>query len=156
MSIEVDLQIASNTSNLPKAENLESWVNTALSTVSKDDLELTLRIVDEDEMQSLNREYRNQDKPTNVLSFPFDDPPGIKTTLLGDILICAPVVEREAKDYGVDLNEHWAHMVVHGILHLCGYDHMQTIEATEMAKLELQILEKIGFYNRQLSRSVLG
>lgn len=156
MSIEVDLQVVSNASNLPTAENLKSWVSTTLSFVSKDNLELTVRIVDQDEMRSLNREFRKQDKPTNVLSFPFDDPPGVKTTLLGDILICAPVVEREAKDYGVDFNERWAHMLVHGILHLCGYDHIQTNEAKEMADLELRILEKLGFCNRQLSRSVLG
>lgn len=156
MSIEVDVQVASKSANLPTPENLNFWVTTALSFASRDNLELTVRIVDEEEMQALNRDYRNQDNPTNVLSFPFDDPPGAETSLLGDILICAPVVESEAKEFRLTLNERWAHMVVHGALHLCGYDHLQENEANVMAQLELQVLEKLGFDNRELSVSVLG
>lgn len=156
MSIKVDVQVVSKAANLPTPENLNIWATTALSIVAKDNLELTIRIVDQDEMQLLNRDYRKQDKPTNVLSFPFDDPPGVQTSLLGDVLICAPVVEREARDYGLTLIERWAHIVVHGVLHLCGYDHLQQQEANVMTQLELQILKKLGFENRKLSASILG
>ena len=156
MNVEVDVQIASKSANLPTPEDLKFWVTTALSIASKDNLELTVRIVDEVEMRALNRDYRKQDRPTNVLSFPFDDPPGVKTSLLGDILICAPVVEGEAREFGLKLNERWAHMVVHGVLHLCGYDHLHENDAYVMTNLELQILEKLEFDNRELSASVLS
>ncbi|MFC1665239.1 rRNA maturation RNase YbeY [Pseudomonadota bacterium] len=156
MNIEVDVQVASKSEYLPTVENLSLWATTALSSVSQDKLELTVRLVDEYEMQVLNRTYRHQDKPTNVLSFPFDDPPGVSSFLLGDVLICAPVVEREAKEFGLTLNERWAHLVVHGVLHLCGYDHMQEIEADEMMQQELRVLKILGFEGQEVVASVLG
>ena len=98
----------------------------------------------------LNKEYRGKDKPTNVLSFPFDDMAGLpeeETRLLGDLVICAPVVRKEAKKQDKRPKDHWAHMVVHGTLHLLGYDHIEEAEASEMEALEARILEQFGIKN---------
>ena len=113
----------------------------------RDSGEITIRIVDEMESQHLNHEYRGKDKPTNVLSFPFDAPPGVELELLGDLVICRQVVEREAKEQEKDLFAHWAHMVVHGSLHLLGYDHIQDDEAEEMEAIEISVLNALGFEN---------
>ena len=156
MGIEIDVQVASKSEDLPTSESLRLWATEALLSVAMNNSELTIRIVDENEMRVLNRDYRNQDKPTNVLSFPFEDPPGLKTFLLGDIIICAPVVEREANEFSLAHNERWAHMVIHGVLHLCGYDHIQDNEANMMMQQELQILERLGIESGALTVSVLG
>ncbi len=104
-----------------------------------------MRIVDEDESQQLNGQYRQKDKPTNVLSFPADLPEELQLPLLGDLVICAPVVAREAEDQNKALDAHWAHMLVHGTLHLLGYDHIDETDATEMEALETQIITELGF-----------
>ena len=106
---------------------------------------MTVRIVDEAESNELNLTYRGKDKPTNVLSFPFEAPPGLELPLLGDLVICRQVVEREAQEQGKPLMAHWAHMVVHGSLHLLGYDHIEDEEAEEMEALERDIMQELGF-----------
>jgi probable rRNA maturation factor len=106
--------------------------------------EITLRLVDEPESQALNRAYRGIDRPTNVLSFSYDPPPG-SDALVGDLVICAPVVAREATAQGKAPEAHWAHLVVHGTLHLLGHDHQNDEEAREMESLEVQILAELGF-----------
>ena len=93
----------------------------------------------------MNQRYRSKSGPTNVLSFPFEDPPGVESDELGDIVVCAPVVDREAVEQGKTAQEHWAHMVVHGVLHLCGYDHIDDKDADEMENEETRILTGLGF-----------
>jgi probable rRNA maturation factor len=113
----------------------------------RDEAQLTIRITDEAEIQELNRTYRHKDKPTNVLSFPFEAPPGVEIPLLGDIIICAAVVAREAGEQGKPLQAHWAHMVIHGTLHLLGYDHIDETEAEQMEGLEITLLAGLGYAN---------
>src|SRR5690349_6363458 len=123
----LDLQLATEISTgLPSQQQFETWLNTALrdECCNKDDIELTIRIVDDAESQTLNHDYRGKDYPTNVLSFPADLPEEIDIPLLGDLVICAPVIAREANEQGKTLDAHWAHMVIHGTLHLLGYDHL--------------------------------
>ncbi|MBY6017541.1 rRNA maturation RNase YbeY [Halomonas denitrificans] len=140
--MELDLQLAVEADNLPSQAQLESWAILALA--DRPDAELTIRITDEAESQQLNRDYRGKDKPTNVLSFPFEAPPGIELPLLGDLVICAAVVAREAAEQEKAPMDHWAHMVIHGCLHLIGYDHIDDEDAEEMESLERQLLAQLG------------
>jgi len=144
MSNIVDLQIAHNKEKLPSLAQLQSWVDNAISAVTANTYELTIRIVGLDESQQLNHQYRDKDKPTNVLSFPFEVPEGIELNLLGDLVICAPVVEQEAKEQNKALISHWAHMVIHGCLHLLGFDHINDNDALAMESLEIAILAKLS------------
>ncbi|KXI22439.1 rRNA maturation RNase YbeY [Photobacterium sanguinicancri] len=145
MAIYLDLQHATeNQDGLPSEADFQQWLNAAV-TLFKADAEVTIRLVDEEESHALNHEYRGKDKSTNVLSFPFEAPPGVELDLLGDLIICRQVVEKEAKEQNKTLNAHWAHMVVHGSLHLLGYDHIDDEEAEEMEALETEIMQKMGF-----------
>lgn len=146
LELELDLQIATDNNTLPTQDDFELWVRTALRDTMTE-AELTIRIVDDIESQSLNSTYRGKDKPTNVLSFPFEAPPEIDIPLLGDLIICASVVEQEAIQQNKPSQAHWAHMVVHGCLHLLGYDHINDAEAEEMESLETQLIENLGFNN---------
>lgn len=141
---EVDVQIATSDENIPSDEDFRSWVAAALPS-DRLDSEVTIRVVGFDESQALNAQYRRQDKPTNVLSFPSELPPELQIPLLGDLVVCAGVVEREALEQGKSLLAHWAHMVIHGTLHLLGYDHESDTEAEEMEALETHILSQLGF-----------
>ncbi|TXI82141.1 MAG: rRNA maturation RNase YbeY [Cupriavidus sp.] len=123
---------------IPSAASLRHWAQSALRRKGA----LTIRIVDEDESEALNSRYRHKQKPTNVLSFGYDE-----RGVLGDLVICAPIVEREAKEQGKTVRAHWAHMVVHGCLHLQGHDHEKEAEAAAMEALETRILGKLGFEN---------
>lgn len=147
--LELDLQLATNAPDLPALSQFERWTLAALAG-RRERAELTIRIVDPDEGAALNRQYRGLDRPTNVLSFPFELPPGIDPDdairdLLGDLVICAEVVRREALEQGKDAHAHWAHMVVHGVLHLLDYDHLDEAEAEAMETLETNILGGLGF-----------
>ncbi len=146
MSITLDLQNACTNSNIPTLAQFQQWVNASLLP-QYDNTELTIRLVDIDESQQLNAQYRGKDKPTNVLSFPFEAPKGIELNLLGDLVICADIVETEAQQQTKAINAHWAHMVVHGCLHLLGYDHINDLDAEQMEALEIDILTKLGFNN---------
>ena len=146
ISLDLDLQIAVNNLNLPTQAEFETWVRTAVGQTMPE-VELTIRIVEVAESQLLNLTYRGKDKPTNVLSFPFEAPPEVELPLLGDLVICAHVVEQEAIEQNKPLNAHWAHMVIHGCLHLLGYDHIIDLEADEMESLETQLVEGLGFTN---------
>ena len=139
----IELQIASNTRDLPAATQFATWVSAARLDDSEGSV--VIRIVDEPESRQLNRDYRGKDRPTNVLSFPFEPPPGIPEEHLGDLVICAPVVFREAQEQLKEPEAHWAHMVVHGVLHLQGFDHQNSAEAEEMESLERQILARLGY-----------
>ncbi|GGP52885.1 rRNA maturation RNase YbeY [Shewanella saliphila] len=144
IKLDLDLQIAIEASNLPTQAEFETWVRTAIGQTMPE-VELTIRVVDIAESQQLNSTYRGKDKPTNVLSFPFEAPPEVELPLLGDLVICAKVVEQEAAEQNKPLNAHWAHMVIHGCLHLLGYDHIIDEEADEMESLETQLVEGLGF-----------
>lgn len=144
MSYYVDVQVAcDDEQGLPSDDQLQAWFEHAIRE-AKPQAEVTIRIVDEGESQSLNRDYRGKDKPTNVLSFPFEAPPGVDIDLLGDLVVCRQVVEQEAQQQGKTLMDHWAHMVVHGSLHLLGYDHIENDEAEQMEALERKILATMG------------
>jgi len=143
MSITLDLQVACNSEQLPSLAQFQSWVDCALLPYNKA-FELTVRVVDEQESQALNSQYRDKDKPTNVLSFPFEVPDGIELALLGDLIICATVVEQEAHEQKKDIYHHWAHIVIHGCLHLLGYDHISDDEAEEMESLEIKLLQTLA------------
>lgn len=149
MAIILDLQLATTATDLPTEAQLQQVLDAAI-TPFQADAEVTIRIVDEAESQQLNFDYREKDKPTNVLSFPFQCPPGIELPLLGDLVICAQVVAREAEEQGKTLQAHWAHMVVHGSLHLLGFDHINEDDAEEMEAEEIQILHDLGFSNPYL------
>ncbi|AMJ98018.1 rRNA maturation RNase YbeY [Alteromonas macleodii] len=134
-------------SAIPSPSELELWANAVLKYEGLAEQEVTIRFTDEAESQSLNHEYRGKDKPTNVLSFPFEAPPGIEINLLGDLVICAPVISREAEEQHKDVSNHYAHMTVHGLLHLMGYDHMDDAEAEVMESKEIDILAHLGIAN---------
>ena len=144
VDLELDLQIATTaTEQLPSETDFRLWVGKALPTLGEE-FEVTIRIVDEEESHALNHEYRGMDKPTNVLSFPFEAPPGLELPLLGDLVICTQIVEKEAKEQEKELLHHWAHMTIHGILHLRGYDHINDDEADEMESIETQLLASLS------------
>ena len=151
-SLDLDLQIATELSGLPAQDQLQKWALAALG-VSDKHFEVTIRIVDEPEIQELNSTYRGKDKPTNVLSFPFEAPEHVELDLLGDLIICAQVVRSEANEQQKNETAHWAHMTIHGILHLLGYDHIEDIEAEEMEGLEIKILHDLGYPNPYLQEA---
>ncbi|MBD9396121.1 rRNA maturation RNase YbeY [Pseudomonas sp. PDM11] len=142
--IELDLQVASQAGHLPAEADFQAWCAIALRQRNADS-ELTIRLVDEEEGRELNRTWRGKDYATNVLSFPADVPDELlDIPLLGDLVICVPVVEREAVEQGKTLDAHWAHLVIHGCLHLLGYDHIEDEEAEEMEGLERILLAELG------------
>ena len=126
----------------PSDAEFQRWVGSALAAVGHAPGELTIRVVNSEESRVLNNTYRGKDKPTNVLSFAYDMP-----GLLGDLAICAPVVQQEAEAQGKTEAAHWCHMTVHGCLHLCGYDHVEPDDAVKMEALEAQILNQLQFPN---------
>ncbi len=141
----IDLQYDESLTNLPVQQDFETWVNAAL--VQKfDNLEQTIRLVGEAESRALNSQYHAKNAPTNVLSFTVENA-YLDYECLGDLVICAPVVEQEARQQGKPLPAHWAHMVIHGMLHLQGYDHQNAAEADEMEALEAKILSTLGYTN---------
>jgi probable rRNA maturation factor len=148
LELLVDVQVASSAGNIPADEHIQSCVHDVLKQLDyNDDVEISVRIVDEDESRGLNREYREKDRPTNVLSFAADIgsyAPDEAARPLGDIVICAPVVEREALEQGKALVDHWTHLIVHGTLHLLGFDHEGEAEAMEMEAVEREILAARG------------
>ncbi len=144
--VELAVQVLCDSATIPGDEQLHAWVSAALQR-RQGEHEITIRIVDESESQAMNKKYRCRDRPTNVLSFPADLPPGVDHPLLGDLVICAPLLEREATAQGKESQAHWAHLVIHGVLHLLGHDHQQPDEADEMEALETAILASIGYPN---------
>jgi len=145
MRVKINLQNDESLTNLPVQQDFETWVNAAL--VQKfDNLEQTIRLVGEAESRALNSQYRAKNAPTNVLSFTVEND-YLDYECLGDLVICAPIVEQEAQQQGKPLPAHWAHMVIHGMLHLQGYDHQNAAEADEMEALEAKILSTLGYTN---------
>jgi probable rRNA maturation factor len=144
-ALRLSIGYAAPRKGVPAPASFRRWVEAALRGAKhRKAAELSLRIVDSEEGRALNRDYRGKDYATNVLSFPAELPPGVKLPLLGDLAICAPVVAREAAEQGKHPRDHWAHMTVHGVLHLLGYDHMEEAEAEAMEALEARILAGLG------------
>lgn len=140
--LNLSVQYACNATELPSRPQIRAWVRTALDVDGKRGGQITIRFVDSEEGQSLNSDYRGKDYATNVLSFPYDTEP----VVAGDLVICAAVVEREAAEQTKTLEEHYAHLIVHGILHLQGYDHETGDEdAQRMEAMERSILAQLGF-----------
>lgn len=144
MTKDVDLQIATSSpaTNLPHAALVQRWAEVACGNL--DHFTVTVRIVDEKESRQLNKQFRHQDKPTNVLSFPFESSVKMDPPLLGDLVICASLVIQEATEQGKPLQSHWAHLVIHGLLHLQGYDHIMDDDAEIMENLETTLLATLG------------
>jgi probable rRNA maturation factor len=148
MSFYIVIQKAVANISMPSMKELKQWSTTVLQkkVVAA---EMTVRIVDKREIQQLNKTYRHKNKPTNVLSFPFETPKDIhlEIPILGDIVICAEIVNQEAREQGKTEKAHWAHMLTHGILHLLGYDHENVRDAERMENEEKMILHGLGFPN---------
>ena len=150
----LDLQLASDCSDIPAQEDFQLWLDTLLCYQQLENKEITVRIVDDAEIHQLNQQYRGNDKSTNVLSFPFEMPElimpdgihldGSLSDFLGDIVICAQVVKQESKEQNKVIGHHWAHMLLHGTLHLLGYDHIKEHDAKEMEGIEISILKKLA------------
>jgi probable rRNA maturation factor len=144
MTIDLDVQVVSKISGIPKEADFQCWAN---AVPSAEKTSACVRIVDELEAKGLKKQYCHSDKATNVLSFPADLPSQVELKFLGDIVICAPIVDREAQEQGKQSSEHWAHLLVHGLLHLQGYDHQDDSEAEQMESLEIEILQKLNIPN---------
>jgi len=139
----IDVSYGLPRAGLPAAGTLRAYAEAALAG-RREDGELSVRIVDTDEGRALNRDYRDKDYATNVLSFPAELPPGVPVPILGDLVLCAPVIAREAEEQGKPLKHHYAHMLVHGVLHLLGHDHMDEDEAEAMEAIEREVLAGLG------------
>lgn len=142
----LELQIATEFADYPTEQQFQTWVDTVLSDQSVDS-EIVIRLVDGEESAELNQQYRHKAGPTNILSFPFEAPDGFEMDLLGDLVICAPLIAEEARQQGKALWHHWAHITIHGVLHLLGYDHIEDAEAEEMEALEIKLLHQLNIAN---------
>ena len=154
IDVTVDIVNASSNTDIPSSAEFQRWTETALAALAADGIdpgpavtELSIRVVDADESAQLNAAYRQKQGPTNILSFPFAGIAGTGIGLLGDLAICAPLVVREAQEQHKPVRAHWAHLTVHGVLHLSGYDHEEPVAAGRMEALEIGILDTLGFGN---------
>ena len=144
MNLSIDIQKACASEDSPDEDSIKRWVSAAIRD-ERDDSDLSIRIVDELESADLNQCYRGKSGATNVLSFPFDAVTPEPLPMLGDMVICAPIVVREASEQHKTLQAHWAHIVIHGVLHLLGYDHIDDKDAEHMETLETAIMLELGF-----------
>jgi probable rRNA maturation factor len=149
MNLTVDLQLACEDDDHPPPASLESWVAAAIGQ-RQSEAELTIRIVDEAEITQLNADYRGKNSSTNILSFSAELPAHIDLPLLGDLVICSAVVEREAIQQHKSSHDHWAHIVIHGTLHLLGYDHIDDADAAAMEAEEIKLLNALNIANPYL------
>ena len=148
----IDVQTVCDSKNLPCEQQFQQWVDAALSGFSED-TETVIRIVDEQESAELNERYRHKQGSTNILSFAADIPDYVAINLLGDLVVCAPVIAKEADEQGKSLHHHWAHIIIHGVLHLLGYDHIDAEEAEFMESKEIAILQTLAIANPYLTGS---
>lgn len=148
MQVRITLQNTINAAQVPDRFTLKRWISETLEGHAER-AEICIRIVSPEESAQLNHEYRGKHKPTNILSFPIETFEDVEMSdpYLGDLVICPMVIETEAKEFNISLHEHWAHMIVHGVLHLLGYDHLTEDEAEEMEAQEIEVLDRLGFPN---------
>lgn len=151
----LELQIATESTDYPSEEQFQQWLDAALSGFEEEgaDAEVVIRLVDDAESAELNQQYRHKEGPTNILSFPFEAPEGMELDLLGDLVICAPIIAKEALEQNKQTLHHWAHITVHGVLHLLGYDHIEDQDAEQMEALEIEILNTLNIANPYLEES---
>ncbi len=154
MSTYIVVQVVSNCLSIPAKNDFIDWANAAIDNQSLE-RELTIRIVDEEEGKSLNKDWRQKEYATNILSFPMGDTVNEEMNILGDIVICAPVVLREAQEQNKPVQAHWAHLVIHGVLHLQGYNHQNDDEASEMETKEITLLGNFGYANPYETNNVV-
>lgn len=154
VKVRIDLQFSDSLNpvkkTFPSKKQISAWVSSALTKQKNRPLahaELSIRVVDEMESAEFNQHYRQKKSATNVLSFPAELPECVESALLGDLLICAPVLEQEAIQQNKTLDAHWAHIIIHGTLHLLGYDHIKVSDANIMENLEINILNTLNFPN---------
>jgi probable rRNA maturation factor len=157
MNISVDLQVACQVDSIPRETDVQTWLEDTYQAGKPDagrQSDVSVRVVGEDESRKLNKQYRQQDKPTNVLAFPASlvGLPDDEHDLLGDLVICGPLVEQEAAEQGKSAAGHWGHLLVHGMLHLLGYDHETSGQAAEMESMEKRILANRGVEDPYLGR----
>jgi probable rRNA maturation factor len=143
---QIEIQTVSASAGQPDQQQIQLWIDAALADYDQD-TEIVVRIVDKQESAELNEQYRHKSGPTNILSFPAELPEGVELDLLGDLVICAPVLEQEALEQDKLLAHHWAHIIVHGVLHLLGYDHVDETQAELMENKEIAILNKLNINN---------
>ena len=147
MNLSLDIQNTLHTSSVPSEPDIIQWISSAFEN-GPEEVEICLRLVDETESAALNQQYRKKAGPTNILSFPATLPEALaKTYLLGDLVICMPLLEREALEANISVRSHFAHLIIHGCLHLQGYDHMKDDEAEIMENLETRLMQSLGFAN---------
>lgn len=142
----VEIQLETTAINYPGPGLFQQWVDAVLNDPDQSS-EVVIRIVDDAESAELNERYRHKSGPTNILSFPFEAPPEVEIELLGDLVLCAPVIQREAQEQHKLPEHHWAHITIHGVLHLLGYDHINDAEAEQMEALEIEILQTLNIAN---------
>jgi probable rRNA maturation factor len=143
---DIEIQRIFASPEQPSAAQIQLWIDTALADLEQD-TEIVVRIVDAQESAELNQQYRHKQGATNILSFPVEIPEGIDLNLLGDLVVCAPVLEQEALQQGKNIADHWAHIIIHGALHLLGYDHLDDEQAEEMESKEIALLQKLNIPN---------
>ncbi len=144
MNLSIDIQKVCTSEDSPDEDSIKRWVSAAIRD-ERDECELSIRIVDEQESADFNQRYRGKNGATNVLSFPFDAVTPEPLPILGDLVICAPVLVREASEQDKTITAHWAHIVIHGVLHLLGYDHIEDQDAEQMESLETEIMLVLDF-----------
>lgn len=155
MEITIDISgisLSSASSQQVSTQDLNAWVKACLAE-NQGDTELSIQIVGPEEGKELNRQYRGKNAATNVLSFPAELHEAVTVPLIGDLVICADIVKREAEEQNKILKDHWAHMIIHGTLHLLGHDHIEEKEAETMERLEINIMRKLGLPNPYLTQS---
>lgn len=148
----LDIQIATTNDDFPNPDQFQHWVDTVLSDQEQDS-EIVIRLVDTLESAQLNQQYRHKSGPTNILSFPFEAPENIEMDLLGDLVLCVPKILEEAREQSKHKLDHWAHITIHGVLHLLGYDHQEEEDADEMEALEIKLLNMLKIANPYLEVS---
>ncbi|WP_455208210.1 rRNA maturation RNase YbeY [Kaarinaea lacus] len=150
-AIEIDYQVEPEftiAAYIPDEQNVNSWIKSVLAMVGYEKpAQVSVCVVDRQEITALNSQFRKKNQATNVLSFPYEALPGVDVPLLGDIVICADVVNEESREQGKTAEQHWAHMIVHGVLHLLGHDHIDDADAQLMEALEIKILAQLGYSN---------
>jgi probable rRNA maturation factor len=156
MPVTIEMSVSENLDteegDVPDAAQVQQWAEKAC--LCDDQLITSVQIVSQDEMRELNNTWRGKNRPTNVLSFPMQSPDEVDLKILGDLALCADVINTEARQQHKPAQAHWAHMVVHGMLHLQGYDHIDEHQASEMEALEIRILDQLGFDNPYLESTL--